>query len=97
MILFLLGVFIVRHEACTCPSHWAFLSLFGVIAIACGPRVYRLLGMVIVLAAVFFTYQARQTQMEISKRWDLRLLPKLPPAIPAPVPVSPSPVPTVAP
>jgi hypothetical protein len=69
IILFLLGVFIVRHEMCTCPSHWAFLSVFGVVALACGPRVYRLVGIAAIAAAFIFTYQARQTQKEIWERW----------------------------
>ena len=70
LILFLLGWLLIHGEKCTCPSHWAFLSIFGVVALACGPRAYlRLFGIVAVALAVVFTYQARQTQAEIEKRW----------------------------
>ena len=69
IILFLFGIFVVRHEVCTCPSHWAFLSVFGAFALACGPRMYRFVGIATIAAAFIFTYQAWQTQMEISKRW----------------------------
>jgi hypothetical protein len=70
LVLFLLGWFVVRHEMCTCPSHWAFLSVFGVVPLVCGPRAsLRLSGIVAIALAVLFTYHARQTQKEISKRW----------------------------
>jgi predicted PurR-regulated permease PerM len=68
LIAFLVGVVTVRYEMCTCPSHWAFLSLFGFIALACGPHVYRFLGLVAIGVALVLTYQARQTQIELSKR-----------------------------
>jgi hypothetical protein len=53
-----------------------FLSVFGVVSLACGPRFYRLLGIAAIAAALIFTYQARQTQKEISERWGPILKPK---------------------
>ena len=70
MIAFLVGVVTVRYEMCTCPLHWAFLSLFGFVALACGPHIYRFLGMVAIVVALVLTYQARQTQIELSKRGE---------------------------
>ncbi|PYJ11560.1 MAG: hypothetical protein DMF06_02205 [Verrucomicrobia bacterium] len=69
-IAFLVGIVTVGYEMCTCPSHWAFLSLFGFVALACGPHIYRFLGIVAIVVALVLTYQARQTQVEFSKRTE---------------------------
>ncbi len=69
IILFAFGLFVLYHETGTYPTHWAALSLFGVIPLVCGPRLFRFLGVATIATALVFTYKARQTQIEISKRW----------------------------
>jgi cell division protein FtsW (lipid II flippase) len=68
LILFPIGLVVADSEMCDCPTHWAVVSVFGVIALLSGPKLYRWLGVAAIVVVLIFTYRVWQAQIHNSAR-----------------------------
>ena len=86
-------LFLTVHPLCYCPHYYVELSLLGLVPLAFGPRLYRWLGVAIIVAGLLYAEgerraairhdeQVRQVQAEA----DAQLLREHPERRPSPVP-----------